>query len=202
VPRRPRDTAPGYHHVWVNATGHWAYFLDDVDRLAWVRLLVRTLDAYGWTCPAFCQMTSHVHLLLLLPDESLPIGMRELNREYSTHFNLRHGRVGAFLRKRYGSRRIHDGADLLATYAYVVLNPVSEGVCSQPEKWYWSSYRTTLGLSDDFTFVDASSVVAEAGGSFAALEAVVKSAARTRQKRPRPEPGSGRGRKGQERAFD
>jgi len=202
VPRRPRDTAAGCHHVWVNATGNWAYFLDDVDRLAWVRLLVRTLDENEWSCLAFCQMTSHVHLLLSIPDCSLATGMRDLNREYSTDFNLRHGRAGTFLRKRYGSRLIGDAGDLLGTYAYVVLNPVAERLCRLPEHWHWSSYRTTIGLSDDFPFVDASLVIAEAGGSFRALERVVKAAAGTRPKGTRPEPGSGRVLTGQGSVFD
>ena len=202
MPRRPRETAAGYHHVWVNATGDWAYFLDHVDRVAWVRRLIRELAVNAWSCLAFCQLTSHVHLLLSVPDDSLPTGMRDLNREYSQDFNVRHGRAGAFLRKRYGSRRIRDDDDLLGTYAYVVLNPVSEGMCRQPEDWYWSSYPTTLGLSDAFPFVDASSVIAAAGGSVEALDAAVKSAARTGPKRPRPEPGSGRGRAGQGGGFD
>jgi putative transposase len=193
VPRRPRDISPGFHHTWVNATGTWAYFLDDVDRVNWVRRLVAMLDRTAWTCVAFCQMSTHVHLLVRVADESLSIGMRDLNREYSCDFNLRHGRIGTFVRKRFGSRRIEDADDLLGAYAYVVLNPVVEGLCRRPEEWRWSSYRTALAMSEDFPFVDASSVIAEAGGTPAALRGLVEAAARTRLNRPRPEPGSGRG---------
>jgi REP-associated tyrosine transposase len=192
MPSPPRDIRRGIHHVWVNATGNWAYFLDDVDRVSWVRLLVQIVDHMGWTCVAFCQMSSHVHLLVSVPDESLPIGMRELNREYSCGFNLRHGRQGTFVRKRFGSRRIVDGADLLGVYSYVVRNPVVEHLCLWPEEWRWSSYRTTLGISADFPFVDAGCVLAEAGGGSGALRRAVEGAL-TRQSRPRPEPGSRRG---------
>jgi REP-associated tyrosine transposase len=193
VPRRPRDIGPGYHHVWVNATGNGSYFLDEVDRVTWVRHLVAMLDRMAWDCIAFCQMTTHVHAVFSVPDESLPIGLRDLNREYSCDFNLRHGRVGAFLRRRFGSRRIEGARDLLGVYSYVVLNPVAENLCLRPEEWRWSSYRTTLGMSDDFSFVDASCAIADAGGTPVALRAVVESAARARLRRPRPEPGSGRG---------
>jgi putative transposase len=192
MPRRPRDIRPGFHHAWVNATGDWDYFLDEVDRVAWVRRLVSMLDRMAWKCAAFCQMSTHVHFLLSVPDESLPMGMRDLNREYSCDFNLRHGRKGSFLRKRFGSRRIEDADDLLGTYCYVVLNPVAEGLCRRPEEWRWSSYRTTVGISEDFPFIDDSSVVAEAGGTPGALRAVVESAARGRPNKTRPEPGSGR----------
>jgi REP element-mobilizing transposase RayT len=185
MPRRPRDIAPGHHHVWVNATGGVEYYVDSVDRIAWVRCLVGVLKRMGWTCPAFCQMSTHVHLLVSTPDRSLPIGMRDLNRQYSYGFNIRHDRIGTFLRKRYGSRRIEDGEDLLATYSYVVLNPVVEGLCPRAEDWRWSSYRTSVGLSTDFPFVDAADVIAEAGGSLDALRRTLESVARTRLEQPR-----------------
>ena len=154
MPRRPRDVSPGFHHAWVGATGGWDYFLDDVDRVAWVRFLVARLARTGWTCVAFCQMSTHVHLLLGVSDRSLAEGMRDLNREYSCAFNVRHARKGTFVRSRFGSRRIVDGADLLTSYAYVVLNPVAERLCLRPEEWRWSSYRTTLGVAADFPFVE------------------------------------------------
>lgn len=191
MPRRPRDSSPGFHHVWVNATDHWDYFLDEVDRIHWVRLLVQVLAELGWTCVAFCQMDSHVHLLLDVPDGSLPVGMRELNREYSCGFNASHGRHGTFVRQRFGSRRMLDGQDLVWAYAYVVLNPVAAGVCRRPEEWRWSSYATSIGLADDFPFVDASAVIGEAGGR-EQLRWVVESVLLGRLERTRPEPGSRR----------
>jgi REP-associated tyrosine transposase len=169
MPSPPRDRAPGLHHVWVNATGNWPYFNDGIDRMAWIRLLVRTLDRFGWTCVVFCQMTTHVHAILHVHDTSLPEGMRYLNREYSKDYNARHGRVGQFVRKRYGSRRIEDAPDLVGVYAYVVLNPVKAGACRRAEDWRWSSFATTVGLAHDHSFVDASLVLAEFGGSTEAL---------------------------------
>lgn len=184
MPAAPRDHAPGEHHVWVNATGNWAYYLDEVDRLAWLRRLVRTLGRHGWTCIAFCQMTTHVHLLVSIPDSSLAAGMKWLNLEYSKDFNARHGRAGHLVRKRYGSRRIADGSDLLGVYAYVVLNPVREGMCARAEDWRWSSFATTIGLSDDFPFVDASLVLAELGGPPAAARAALRELVSTQAGRP------------------
>jgi REP-associated tyrosine transposase len=173
VPSPPRDSAPGIHHAWVNATGKESYYVDDVDRLAWIRRLVRVAEQLRWTCIAFCQMTTHVHVLVAVPDRSLPIGMKRLNLDYSTGFNLRHGRVGQFVRRRYGSRRIELGSDLLGVYTYVVSNPVEAGLCPRAEDWRWSSYATTLGISSDFRFVDASLVLDEVGGSTDALRALV-----------------------------
>ena len=126
-----------------------------------------------WTVLAFCQMTTHVHAIVDVPDTSLPRGMQYLNREYSRRFNARHDRFGHFVRKRFGSRRITSGRDLAGVYAYVVLNPVSEGMCPRAEDWRWSSYATTLGLTNDFGFADAHLVLAELGGALEALRALV-----------------------------
>ena len=165
MPAPPRDLAPGLRHIWVNATGNEQYFIDGEDRITWVRYLVKTLRLFDWTCVAFCQMDTHVHLITDVPDSSVAFGMKRLNMSYSRDFNDRHARGGQFVRRRYGSRRIKDGEDLLGVYAYVVLNPGAAGLCSDPADWRWSSYATSVGISDDFPFVDASLAIAEAGGT-------------------------------------
>ncbi|HKN62953.1 MAG TPA: transposase [Gaiellaceae bacterium] len=157
----------------MNATGNELYYLDDDDRVRWMRMLAKALDRFDWVCLAFCQLSTHVHLIVSVPDTSLPLGMKQLNMGYSRDFNARHERVGQFVRRRYGSRRILDGRDLVATYAYVVLNPVVAGLSPRPEDWRWSSYATALGVSADFQFVDASLAIAEAGGSIEALRRTV-----------------------------
>lgn len=161
------------HHIWTNATDNWAYFMDDGDRRAWIGLLEQVADNFGWTVLAFCQMTTHVHAIVDVPDTTLPRGMQYLNREYSKRFNRRHDRSGHFVRKRFGSRRITSGRDLVGAYAYVVLNPVNEGMCPRAEDWRWSSYAATLGLTDDFGFVDAHLVLTELGEAVDALRSLV-----------------------------
>lgn len=156
-----RDFSPGVHHIWIGATGGEAYFRDAVDRMTWIRGLVMTAARYGWTCVCFCQMTTHAHLILNVPDRSLPAGMQRMNCDYGRRFNIRHDRTGQLVRRRYGNRRIHNSADLLGAFAYVVLNPARAGLCLSPEDWRWSSLASTLSIADDFPFVDAALVLAE-----------------------------------------
>jgi REP element-mobilizing transposase RayT len=184
----------------VGATGNERYFVDGEDRITWLRGLVKTIRIFKWTCIAFCQMTTHVHLVVDVPDDSLPLGMKQLNMGYSRDFNDRHDRVGQFIRRRYGSRRIVEGRDLLGVYAYVVANPVTGGMCDDPVDWRWSSYTTTLGISSDFPFVDASLAIAEAGGTPERLQQVVDSRERGRRpERTWPVSDTGRGPLGQVR---
>ena len=177
MPARPRDDAPGAHHVWVKATGNWPYFIDELDRQRWIRLLEQVAGDHAWKVLAFCEMTTHVHAIVDTPDSSLPLGMQYLSREYGKRFNLRHERTGHFVQRRYGSRRIENGRDLLGTYAYVVANPVKDGVSPRAEDWRWSSYAATLQLSSDYAFVDPTVLLAELNGSLDALRALVSNRA-------------------------
>jgi putative transposase len=160
MPRAPRDSSPGFHHIGLSAAGPAPYFRDAVDHIDWVRRLARLLDRYGWRCLAFCQMTTHWHALVEVRDESLSTGMHWLNSEYSKAFNDRHGRVGYLVRDRFWSRRKGDERSLLTAYRYVVDNPVRAGIVERAEDWPWSSFATTLGLSDAFPFVDATPILA------------------------------------------
>jgi putative transposase len=168
VPRRPRDTAPGVHHVVVKATGPSAYFRDDVDRMVWIRQFVRTLRRYDWTCLIFCQMTTHVHGLVDVADDSLSQGMQSLNSSYGVEFNTRHGREGHVVGGRFWSERKPAGREILTAYRYVARNPLEGGLCPRPEEWPWSSYATTIGLEDRFPFVDPTLVLSQLGSSPAA----------------------------------
>ncbi len=161
--QRPRDVAPGLRHVVVGAVSPELYFRDDVDHLTWTRRLVATLDRFDWTCIAVCELPTHVHLVLDVPDESLPVGMQRLTGEYGKDYNARHGRVGALVRERYWSRRLESGADLLGVVSYLALNPVVAGLADRPEDWPWSSHATMVGLAETFAFVDATAVLAQLG---------------------------------------
>jgi REP element-mobilizing transposase RayT len=159
MPRPPRDTAAGVHHVIVGAVAEQPYFRDDVDYVSWTRRLVRVLDESSWKCIIVCQLRTHAHLMLEVTAQSLPRGMHRLSSEYGKDFNERWGRRGALVRSRYWSRRIVSNDDLLGTYAYVAWNPVKAGLVRDPAEWPRSSFATSLGLSDAFAFVDASVVL-------------------------------------------
>jgi putative transposase len=158
--QRPRDTSPGIHHVIVKSAGPIDYFVDHIDRLDWVRRFVRILDRYAWKCILVCQMTTHVHALLDVPDSSLADGMQRLNCGYGREFNARHGRQGNLVGSRYWSKRSTTNEQLLASFRYAALNPVRARICDRPEEWFWSSFATSCGLAATFPFVDTTHVCA------------------------------------------
>lgn len=163
MPRAPRDLAPGVQHIGVGAAGTSVYFYDDLDRAVWLRLFVGTVLRYQWRCIGVCLLSTHWHAIVETPDSSLAAGMHRLVGGYSKRFNDRHVRAGYLVRGRYWSRRKATSEALLAAFRYVARNPVAAGLVERPEDWRWSSYASTVGVSEMFAFVDAAAVLGEFG---------------------------------------
>jgi putative transposase len=163
--RPPRDACPGIYHITTRGAGPCDVFLDDDDRTRFVNLLVATLVNTSWVCRSFVFMTTHYHLLVDVPDESLPVGMQKLNGLYARGFNLRHTRTGHLFGDRYTSVRAESDEHMLELLRYIARNPVRAGLCRQPEDWLWSSYPGCIGLDSSFPFVDSSPLLAYFGAS-------------------------------------
>jgi REP-associated tyrosine transposase len=158
--RRPRDTDAGTFHVYVHSV--WAadaLFRDDEDRLMFLRELARATARVGWTCIAFCLMTTHYHLIVDVDSGALPKGMHSLAFRYAMWFNDRHAMKGHVQGRRYGARRIVDEPDLLNVYKYVARNPVEAMLCTSPAEWPWSSYAAAVGLAPAQPLADPTSVL-------------------------------------------
>jgi hypothetical protein len=163
MPRPPRDLAPGIHHIGSGAAGPATYYLDEIDHALWLRLFVRTIERHGWDCLIVVQLTTHWHAIVETHDHSLAEGMQYLNGEYSKRFNKRHTRVGYLVRDRYWSRRKSTEAELLNAFCYAANNPVFAGLAARAEGWKWSSFATSVGLEDSFSFVKDGRVLRQFG---------------------------------------
>ena len=130
----------GIFHVYARGNAKQAVYLDDVDRLTYLRLLGTTVTKRSWRCLAYCLMENHVHLLVETPNANLAVGMQWLHGIYARTFNERHGRVGHLFQGRYGAERIKTDRQLWAVLRYIGLNPVEAGLCERPGDWRWGSY--------------------------------------------------------------
>jgi len=160
MPRKNRDTAAGTFHVFTHCV--WAVprlYRDSTDRLEFLRHLARIGGTTGWTCIAYCLMTSHYHLIVDAGDGVLPTAMHGLNLRYAKHHNRRYGLRGHVQFARYGARRLADDGELLRAFAYVVNNPVEAGLCESADEWRWSTYRGTIGMEELPSFVDPARIL-------------------------------------------
>jgi REP element-mobilizing transposase RayT len=130
-------------------------FTDDDECKKFLELLRRVAKRYGWKILAVCVMTTHYHLLVEVPEESLQAGMKRLNWGYARWFNARRGRWGHLFGERYYCVRIETDGHMLRALRYIARNPVTAGLCRRAADWRWSSYRRLIELDNSFPFVNA-----------------------------------------------
>jgi REP element-mobilizing transposase RayT len=139
--RKPRvEVAGGIHHVFARGNNRRRVFLDDTDRLRYLRLLGDVIARMGWHCLAYCLMDNHAHLLLETDEPNLGRGMQRLHGSYAQAFNRRHATVGHLFQGRFGSVHVEREAHLWSLSAYLALNPVAAGLVTSPDDWRWSSH--------------------------------------------------------------
>lgn len=143
MPRVARSHLPaeGIYHVTARGTGRQRIFIGDLDRLDFLDLFDRASRTAGWTCHAWCLMSSHYHLVLEVPLTHLSRAMHRLNTAYAQRFNRRHNRRGHLFESRFSSWVIRDDAHLAAACDYVVCNPVRAGITEHVGDWPWAGLR-------------------------------------------------------------
>jgi REP-associated tyrosine transposase len=140
VPRRAREEVPGgIHHLYARGNRQQLIYLDDRDRLTYLRILGLVVADRRWRCLAYCLMDNHVHLVVETPEPNLAAGMQYLHGTYGRVFNDRHGRTGHLFQGRYGAKAIRSDPQLWAVVRYVAMNPVTAGLCPSPDQWSWGS---------------------------------------------------------------
>jgi putative transposase len=118
-------------------------------------------------------MANHYHLLIETPEPNLTRGMQRLNQVYTQRFNRRHRRVGHVLQGRYKAIVVDKDSYFKELIRYVVLNPVRAKMVRLPQRWAWSSYGATAGLSAVPPWLAVDEVRGQFGGSGAAYRRFV-----------------------------
>lgn len=159
--RQPRRELPdGFCHVTTRTIRRFPLFRSARDATAYLDLVDHiTEDVATWSVVAFCLMPNHVHLVVDATVEQLSLAMHRLNGLYAQRFNRTHGYRGHLFQGRYHAKPILHEAHLPGSIRYVLLNPVRAGLCSRPEQWRWSSYRSCAGLEPARAFLDLERVL-------------------------------------------
>lgn len=95
------EAAGAVYHVMARGDGGKPVFEDDKDRYAWVDLLERSCERFGWRVHAWVLMGNHLHLLLETPEPNLVAGMKWMLGVFSQGWNRRRGRKGHVFQGRY-----------------------------------------------------------------------------------------------------
>jgi putative transposase len=143
-------TQAACYHLMDRGHNRQDIFSDDQDRAAFLGLVARYCQQFGFRLYHYCLMSNHFHLLLQLrrPGHLSPL-MAGLLRAYIHHVHRRHGFVGHLFQGRFKSPAIEADSYALSCGRYIERNPVEAGLVGLPWDHAWSSCRAyALGKVD------------------------------------------------------
>ena len=132
------------YHVTSRGNEKRRIFLQDSDRLRFLRILEEYHDRYGILIHNYILMNNHYHLIIETPRGNLLKVMHGLNGGYTGYFNRKHGRVGHLFQGRYTGILVDKDSYLLQLSRYLHLNPVVAKIVERPEQYKWSSYSSFI----------------------------------------------------------
>lgn len=135
------------HHVTTRGPTELAPFPDGASREQFLGCFGKVAGENGWTALAYSVLSTHYHVLVHVPDDSLSAGMHKLHTRYALWLNRRAGRRGRVWADRFGSRPLRSGQHVANAIVYVDLNAVEAGLTEEVGGWQWDSASANAGLS-------------------------------------------------------
>lgn len=155
MPRRPRAFYPGVPtHITARGVDDQPIFRSDLDRYELLALLRKATERCRWQVLCWCLMTTHYHLLVVVPDEESLVSraLQAVNSTYARRFNSWYRRRGHLFGERFADTVIESDEHGRRTIAYILDNPVRAGMVKQFEDWPWSGLATLRPRDELATF--------------------------------------------------
>ena len=150
MPRRPRRlqwTEESCYHLMNRGHNRETIFRDDLDRHAFLSLLRRYRQRYGFRVFHYCLMSNHVHLVIGPRQvDGMATALKLTHGRYAGYWNAKHRSSGHVWQGRYYSCPL-DRPHLWEALRYTELNPVRSGLVAEPESWTWSSAAIHCGTA-------------------------------------------------------
>jgi putative transposase len=148
--RFPRLVIPGCpHHVVHRGNRKQNIFLDDSDRLVYLRLIRNACEKYGTLIWTYVLMQNHVHYVAVPQHlDSLHKTIKAAHGNYTSYLNGKYGLVGHAWQGRFKSFPM-DEAYCINAIRYVERNPVRARLVARAEDYPWSGAAPHCGMRDD-----------------------------------------------------
>lgn len=145
MPRQHRTINPdSIYHVTSRGVERRDIFLEDRDRLVFLKYMTEALLAGNASLLAYCLMDNHFHLMVAQREVSLSNLMHSMLTRYSTYFNHVYRRSGHLFQGRFHSETCEDDAYLIHLPVYIHRNPVRAKMVKTAGEWKWSGHQELL----------------------------------------------------------
>jgi REP element-mobilizing transposase RayT len=147
--RPPRCVYPGATlHVLNRFVDKHPFFQDDNDYLYFIRTYFEVASNYGLVTYAYCLMPNHFHLCLKTPRGDISGFLCRFLTRVAVTMNHRRGRTGHLFQGRTKTLLVEDEMYFETLVAYILMNPVRAGICTEPFAYPWSSAREMMSGSE------------------------------------------------------
>ena len=145
----------GFYYVTTRGDDGEEVFKDAKDYQAYLSLLRKYKEQYGFKLFAFVLLPNHLRLLIELKEGiTLSDIMHDLNGNYSKYFNKKYGLRGHLFQERYKMNLMEKTLYLIYMSAYIHLYPQWLNLAPNAASYPYSSYPLYLyyaGFNGDYT---------------------------------------------------
>jgi len=138
APKTKRIQA-GNIHVCIRGNCRRVVFLDEQDKIEFLRKCNTAAKQFNTIIEAFVIMDNHVHLQVITTQLSLFVS-RVLNG-YSFWYNRKYSMSDKLFRTPFMSYCKYSEEWIINSMLYIMNNPVRAFICSHPSEYIWSSYN-------------------------------------------------------------
>lgn len=147
------------YHIMVRGNNQQSIFLDEEDRIQYLKRLKRYKERFKLEIYAYCLMTNHVHLLIYDNGQDISKVMQGLNLSYVMYFNKKYNRSGHLFQDRFKSVMAKQDSYFVGVSKYIHLNPVKANIVERAQDYKWSSMSIYLGERDIYQIIDSQRVL-------------------------------------------
>lgn len=140
-------------HVIQRAPGKEPLFLEESDRLYFLKILKETSIKHNLEVFCFALMSNHFHLLVRFNDDNASSAIKNLCERYAWFFNTKYKRKGHVFYGAFRAGLCLDDSYFLTSSLYIHANPVRAKIVSAPTLYPWSSCSLYTEQRNPETFV-------------------------------------------------
>ncbi len=149
-----------YYYISSRAVPGATVFKDVKDRQEFLSILQEVVTRMQWDVLAYNLLPDSFQLFVKTPKPNLSKGMRQLNGVYTQRYNARYETSGNIFHGRFKAILVESEPFFTEVLKYVLLMPLITRRARKLDKWKWSSYQATMGLTETPQWLNSDEVLA------------------------------------------